>query len=50
MSLHISEETRRSVPMAPEVQRRLKAIEAAHCRLPVPPQVGRVIGLQARKP
>ena len=50
MSLHISEETRRSAPMAPEVQRQLGAIEAAHCKLPVPPQVGRVISVQARKP
>ena len=50
MSLHISEETRRSAPMAAEVQRRLGAIEAVHSQLPVPHQVGRVIGLKARWP
>ena len=47
LSMHISEETRRSAPMAQEVQDRLAAIEAVHCRLPTPAQVGRVIGLRA---
>lgn len=50
MSMHISTKTRRSAPMAPEVQTRLAAIEAAHAALPVPPQVGRVIGLKAGRP
>ncbi|MCP3988607.1 MAG: thioesterase-like protein [Actinomycetia bacterium] len=50
MSMHISEETRRSAPMAPEVQERLAAIEAAHSQLPTPPQVGRVIGLRSGRP
>lgn len=50
MSMHISEETRRSAPMAPEVQERLAAIEAAHRQLPIPPQVGRVIGLSSGRP
>lgn len=47
LSMHISQETRRSAPMAPEVLDRLAAVQAAHDRLPVPPQVGRVIGLRA---
>ena len=47
LSMHISQETRRSAPMADEVLARLAAVEAAHARLPVPPQVGRVIGLTA---
>ena len=47
LSMHISNETRRSAPMAEEVQARLAAILEAHSALPVPPQVGRVIGLRA---
>ena len=45
MSLHVSESTRRSAPMAPEVLDRLARIQAAHDALPRPPQVGRTIGL-----
>lgn len=45
MSLHVSEETRRGAPMAPEVLERLRPIQAAHDRLPRPPQVGRRMGL-----
>lgn len=47
LSMHISRETRRSAPMAPEVLARLAAVEQAHAVLPPPPQVGRVIGLKA---
>lgn len=47
LSMHISQETRRSAPMAEQVQDRLAAIEAVHSTLPVPPQVGRVIGLRS---
>jgi len=47
LSMHISGQTRRSAPMAPEIQQRLAAIKAAHSKLPVPAQVGRVIGLKA---
>lgn len=50
LSMHISNRTRRSAPMAPEVQDRLAAIAEAHGRLPVPPQVGRTIGLGAGRP
>jgi acyl-CoA thioester hydrolase len=45
MSLHVSESTRRSAPMAPEILERLARIQAAHAALPRPPQVGRAIGL-----
>jgi acyl-CoA thioester hydrolase len=44
MSLHVSEETRRGAPMAPEVLERLRPIQAAHDRLERPPQVGRRMG------
>ncbi|MBI1725934.1 MAG: hypothetical protein HYR50_01565 [Candidatus Rokubacteria bacterium] len=45
MSLHVSKETRRGAPMAPEVLERLRLIQTAHDRLPRPPQVGRRLGL-----
>jgi acyl-CoA thioester hydrolase len=45
MSLHVSQATRRAAPMAPEVLARLAAIQAAHDRLPRPPQAGRRISL-----
>src|SRR2546428_14145083 len=44
MSLHVSESTRRSAPMAPEILERLVRIQAAHDPLPRPPQGGRMIG------
>jgi acyl-CoA thioester hydrolase len=50
MSLHVSEETRRGAPMAPEVLDRLRRVQAAHDRLPRPPQVGRRMGLTAPPP
>jgi acyl-CoA thioester hydrolase len=45
MSLHVSESTRRSAPMASEILERLGRIQAAHDALPRPSQVGRAIGL-----
>jgi acyl-CoA thioester hydrolase len=45
MSLHVSRRTRRGAPMAPEVLDRLSRVQAAHDRLPRPPQVGRRMGL-----
>jgi acyl-CoA thioester hydrolase len=47
MSLHVHLATRRGGPMAPEVLARLARIQAAHDRLPRPPQAGRRIGLAA---
>jgi acyl-CoA thioester hydrolase len=47
MSLHVSEETRRGAPMAPEVLERLRSIQAVHDRLERPPQVGRRMGFGA---
>ncbi len=47
MSLHVSRETRRAAPMAPEILARLARLQVAHDRLPRPPQVGRRIGLAA---
>ena len=47
LSLHVSQETRRGAPMAPELLERLARIQAAHAALPRPPQAGRTIGLAA---
>ena len=48
MSLHVSQATRRAAPMADEVLARLEEVIAAHASVPVPPQVGRRIGLDAK--
>jgi acyl-CoA thioester hydrolase len=50
MSLHVSQATRRSAPMAPVILERLAQIQAAHDALPRPPQVGRTIGLTRPAP
>jgi acyl-CoA thioester hydrolase len=47
MSLHVSRQTRRSAPMAREILEGLEEIRRSHRALPVPPQVGRVMGLKA---
>ncbi|MFP6747684.1 MAG: thioesterase family protein [Alphaproteobacteria bacterium] len=48
MSLHISQETRRSAPMKPDILNRLAAIKQAHGVLPENPHTGRIIGLKSR--
>ncbi len=48
MSLHVSEETRRSAPMEPDILERLAAIKQAHGALPENPYTGRIIGLKSR--
>lgn len=48
LSLHVSQTTRRAAPMAEAVLARLAQIKTAHARLPAAPQIGRVIGLNAR--
>ena len=48
MSLHVSQETRRGAPMAPEILRRLEEIQRTPARRPRPAQVGRVMGLSAK--
>lgn len=48
VSLHVSQATRRGAPMAPRVLERLARIQKAHDALPMPPQVGRRMGLTAR--
>jgi hypothetical protein len=44
----VSAATRRAAPMAREVLDRLGEVMRRHEALPVPPQVGRRIGLDAR--
>lgn len=48
ISLHVSQETRRSATMAPEILGRLARIKRAHDALPRPLHLGRVIGLGTR--
>ena len=48
MSLHVSLETRRAAPMSADVLARLAEVLSLHETLPVPPQVGRHIGLDSR--
>ena len=48
MSLHVSQETRRSAAMADEILDRLAGIKAAHDELPASPNIGRIIGLKAK--
>lgn len=48
MTLNVSLETRRGAPMAAPVQETLAAIKQSHAKLPVPPQVGRIMGLKAK--
>lgn len=48
MSLHVSRVTRRAARIAPRVLGRLAALAESHSRLPIPPQAGRRIGLDAR--
>jgi acyl-CoA thioester hydrolase len=47
MSLHVSQRTRRGVPMAAAVLARLATIQATHDAVPRPAQIGRRIGLEA---
>ncbi len=47
MSLHVSLSTRRAEPMSADVLARLADVLSLHETLPVPPQVGRRIGLDA---
>ena len=48
MSLHVSQDSRRGAKIAPQVLRRLTRVAEAQRELPVPPQAGRRIGLDAK--
>lgn len=47
VSLHVSQQTRRAAPMAPEIQARLRELHEIHSQGPAPSQVGRRMGLGA---
>ena len=49
LGIHIDMAVRRSAPMPESMLERLAAVKQAHATLPVPPQVGRRIGIR-RKP
>ena len=48
MSIHVSQETRRSTPMQPKIVERLATIKEVHDKLAPDPYCGRVIGLNAK--
>lgn len=48
ISLHISKKTRRAAPMPDQLLHRLETIKKHHDSLPRPPQLGRIIGLDAK--
>ncbi|MFQ5783368.1 MAG: thioesterase family protein [Alphaproteobacteria bacterium] len=48
LGLHIDMRARRSAPFPDAIAARLAAIRETHAGLPVPPEVGRVIGLASR--
>jgi acyl-CoA thioester hydrolase len=48
MSLHVDMAAKRASPWPTDIQARLEAMQAAHSDLPMPPQVGRVIGIPRR--
>jgi len=47
LAVHVSMATRRSDPFPPDVAARLAAMKAAHAAWPLPPQVGRTLGIRA---
>jgi len=50
LSLHIDMRRRRPAPMADSILRRLEEIQEAQAELPRPPQLSRVMGVDARRP
>lgn len=46
VSLHVSQATRRSTPMAPDILERLAALESAQRALPRPAEIAGVMGLR----
>ena len=48
LSMHINMAARRSEPFPPDVQQRLAEMKSAHAAFPLPPQLGRKLGIRAR--
>ena len=46
LSMHVNMTTRRSEPFPPDLQAKLAEVKTAHAALPLPPQVGRKIGIR----
>ena len=49
LGLHVDLAARRSAPLPADAVARLAAVHKAHAALPVPPEVGRVMGLGSRR-
>lgn len=48
LSLHVDMAKRRAAPMPREIQERIRPLYEEHRRMPLPPQAGRRVGLDAR--
>ena len=46
LSMHVNMATRRSEPFPPDLQAKLTEVKLAHAALPLPPQVGRRLGIR----
>jgi len=47
LSMHVNMATRRSEPFPSDIQARLAEMKSAHAAFPLPPQVGRKLGIRA---
>jgi acyl-CoA thioester hydrolase len=50
MALHVALDTRRGAPIPAEIRNVLVDLQAAHDRLPRPPEAGRAVALNRRVP
>lgn len=50
LAIHVDMRVRRSAPMPERILDRLREVKEAHAALPLPPQVGRRIGIAAKRP
>ncbi len=49
LGLHVNRALRRTAPLPQDVAARLAAVRDAHAKLPIPPEVGRVMALGVRR-
>lgn len=50
LAIHVDMRVRRSAPMPEPILDRLRKVKEAHAALPLPPQVGRRIGIASKRP
>jgi len=49
LSMHVNMTTRRSEPFPQDIQERLASMKKAHAAMPLPRQVGRMLGIRAER-